>query len=90
MERVRAGRCRGRNDGVCAQSVGRGIVQRGRGRIHIYGDVLWVAMMQEIVPREVLGRVSSLVYLLAFSLHPSAFSSVVSRLTRSASASRCC
>jgi DHA3 family tetracycline resistance protein-like MFS transporter len=36
----------------------------------IYGDVLWVAMMQEIVPREVLGRVSSLVYLLAFSLGP--------------------
>ena len=36
----------------------------------IYGDVLWVAMMQELVPREVLGRVSSLVYLLAFSLGP--------------------
>jgi MFS family permease len=36
----------------------------------IYGDVLWVAMMQELVPRDVLGRVSSLVYLLAFSLGP--------------------
>jgi MFS family permease len=36
----------------------------------IYGDVLWVAMMQRLVPREVLGRVSSLVYLLAFSLGP--------------------
>ena len=38
--------------------------------LFIYGDVLWVAMMQELVPREVLGRVSSLVYLLAFSLGP--------------------
>jgi hypothetical protein len=36
----------------------------------IYGDVLWVVMMQELVPRDVLGRVSSLVYLLAFSLGP--------------------
>jgi MFS family permease len=38
--------------------------------LFIYGDVLWVTMMQELVPREVLGRVSSLVYLLAFSLGP--------------------
>ena len=38
--------------------------------LFIYGDVLWVAMMQELVPRQVLGRVSSLVYLLAFSLGP--------------------
>jgi MFS family permease len=36
----------------------------------LYGDVLWFAMMQELVPREVLGRVSSLVYLFAFSLGP--------------------
>ena len=36
----------------------------------LYGDVLWVAMMQELIPREVLGRVSSLVYLFAFSLGP--------------------
>lgn len=36
----------------------------------LYGDVLWVAMMQELVPRRVLGRVSSLVYLFAFSLGP--------------------
>jgi len=36
----------------------------------LYGDVLWVAMMQALVPREVLGRVSSLVYLFAFSLGP--------------------
>jgi DHA3 family tetracycline resistance protein-like MFS transporter len=36
----------------------------------LYGDVLWVAMMQEFVPRQVLGRVSSLVYLFAFSLGP--------------------
>jgi MFS family permease len=36
----------------------------------IYGDVLWVAMMQELVPSDVLGRVFSLVYLLAFSLGP--------------------
>jgi MFS family permease len=38
--------------------------------LFVYGDVLWVAMMQQLVPREVLGRVSSLVYLLAFSLGP--------------------
>jgi MFS family permease len=38
--------------------------------LFIYGDVLWVTMMQELVPREVLGRVSSLVYLLAFALGP--------------------
>ena len=38
--------------------------------LYIYGDVLWVTMMQELVPREVLGRVSSLVYLLAFALGP--------------------
>lgn len=36
----------------------------------LYGDVLWVAMMQELVPGRVLGRVSSLVYLFAFSLGP--------------------
>jgi MFS family permease len=36
----------------------------------LYGDVLWVAMMQELVPKEMLGRVSSLVYLFAFALGP--------------------
>ncbi len=36
----------------------------------IYGDVLWFSMMQRLVPREFLGRVSSLVFLLAFSLGP--------------------
>jgi len=36
----------------------------------IYGDVLWFAMMQRLVPHEVLGRVSSLVFLFAFSLGP--------------------
>jgi MFS family permease len=36
----------------------------------LYGDVLWVAMLQRLVPNEVLGRVSSLVYLFAFSLGP--------------------
>lgn len=36
----------------------------------LYGDILWVAMMQELVPQEFLGRVSSLVYLFAFSLGP--------------------
>ena len=36
----------------------------------LYGDVLWVAMMQSLVPRELLGRVSSFVYLFAFSLGP--------------------
>jgi MFS family permease len=36
----------------------------------LYGDVLWFAMMQRLVPHEVLGRVSSLVFLFAFSLGP--------------------
>jgi MFS family permease len=36
----------------------------------LYGDVLWFSMMQRLVPHEVLGRVSSLVYLFAFSLGP--------------------
>jgi len=36
----------------------------------LYGDVLWFAMMQRLVPHEVLGRVSSLVYLFTFSLGP--------------------
>lgn len=36
----------------------------------LYGDVLWVAMMQELVPKKMLGRVSSLVYLFAFALGP--------------------
>jgi MFS family permease len=38
--------------------------------LFIYGDVLWIAVMQELVPREVLGRISPLVYLPAFSLGP--------------------
>jgi MFS family permease len=36
----------------------------------IYGDVVWFSMVQRLVPREFLGRVSSLVFLLAFSLGP--------------------
>jgi DHA3 family tetracycline resistance protein-like MFS transporter len=36
----------------------------------IYGDVLFFAMLQRLVPGEVLGRVSSLVFLFAFSLGP--------------------
>jgi CBS domain containing-hemolysin-like protein len=36
----------------------------------IYGDVLWFTMMQKLVPQEVLVRVSSLVFLFAFSLGP--------------------
>lgn len=36
----------------------------------IYGDVLFFAMVQRLVPREFLGRVSSLIFLLAFSLGP--------------------
>ncbi|MHB2028783.1 MAG: MFS transporter [Acidimicrobiales bacterium] len=36
----------------------------------LYGDVLWTAMIQEFVPSDVLGRVSSLIYLFAFSLGP--------------------
>ena len=47
-----------------------GLLSAAEIGLFIYGDVLWVAMMQELVPREVLGRVSSLVYLLAFSLGP--------------------
>ena len=36
----------------------------------LYGDVLYVAMFQELVPKEIIGRVSWLVYLFAFSLGP--------------------
>ena len=36
----------------------------------LYGDVLWVAMVQAFVPKEILGRVSSLIYLFAFGLYP--------------------
>jgi MFS family permease len=36
----------------------------------VYGDVLFFAMIQILVDREVLGRVSSLIYLGAFSLGP--------------------
>jgi DHA3 family tetracycline resistance protein-like MFS transporter len=36
----------------------------------IYGDVLFFAMLQRLVPQEFLGRVSSLVFLFAFSLGP--------------------
>jgi MFS family permease len=36
----------------------------------VYGDVLFFAMIQTLVDREVLGRVSSLIYLGAFSLGP--------------------
>jgi MFS family permease len=36
----------------------------------VYGDVLFFSMIQILVDREVLGRVSSLIYLGAFSLGP--------------------
>ncbi|MGB8180207.1 MAG: MFS transporter [Acidimicrobiales bacterium] len=36
----------------------------------VYGDVLFFAMIQSLVDRDVLGRVSSLIYLGAFSLGP--------------------
>lgn len=36
----------------------------------LYGDVLFFTMLQRLVPNEVLGRVSSLVFLFAFSLGP--------------------
>ena len=36
----------------------------------LYGDVVWFAMMQRLVPHEVLGRVSSIIFLFAFSLGP--------------------
>lgn len=36
----------------------------------LYGDVLWFAAMQRLVPHEVLGRVSALVFLFAFALGP--------------------
>ena len=36
----------------------------------LYGDVLWLALMQRQVPKEMLGRVSSLVYLFGFALGP--------------------
>jgi MFS transporter, DHA3 family, tetracycline resistance protein len=36
----------------------------------IYGDVLWFSMVQRLVPREYMGRVSSLIFLTAFALGP--------------------
>jgi MFS transporter, DHA3 family, tetracycline resistance protein len=39
----------------------------------VYGDVLFFAMIQSLVDREVLGRVSSLIFLGAFSLGPFGF-----------------
>ena len=36
----------------------------------LYGDLLWVAMMQELVLKEMLGRASPLVDLFAFALGP--------------------
>jgi DHA3 family tetracycline resistance protein-like MFS transporter len=35
-----------------------------------YGNVLWVAMLQDLVPAEVLGRVSSLDWMLSVSMIP--------------------
>jgi hypothetical protein len=35
-----------------------------------YGNVLWVAMLQDLVPAELLGRVSSLDLMTSFSLIP--------------------
>lgn len=49
---------------------GLGVVTAIEVGLILYGDVLWVATMQELVPGEILGRVSSLVYLFAFSLGP--------------------
>jgi DHA3 family tetracycline resistance protein-like MFS transporter len=37
------------------------------------GDVTWATMMQSHVPREMLGRVSSLDYLVSFGLVPVSF-----------------
>jgi hypothetical protein len=56
----------------------------------IYGDVRSVAMMQELVPRDVLGRVSSLVNMLAFSLGRSRCFSAGSPPRRSESARHWC
>jgi DHA3 family tetracycline resistance protein-like MFS transporter len=39
----------------------------------VYGDVLFFAMIQSLVDRDVLGRVSSLIFLGAFSLGPFGF-----------------
>jgi hypothetical protein len=36
----------------------------------VYGDVLYIAMMQELIPAELRGRVFSAAYLIAFVLTP--------------------
>lgn len=47
-----------------------GFLVAGEVGFMLYGDVLFFAWMQRIVPHEFLGRVSSLVFLFAWSLGP--------------------
>ena len=47
-----------------------GILEAGEVGLMLYGDVLFFSWIQRIVPREFLGRVSSLIFLFAFSLGP--------------------
>jgi MFS family permease len=47
-----------------------GFLEAGYVGFMLYGDVLFFAWMQRIVPHEFLGRVSSLVFLFAWSLGP--------------------
>ena len=47
-----------------------GIMVSAEVGLFLYGDILWTAMLQDHVPKELLGRVSSVVYLFAFSLGP--------------------
>ncbi|MFI5036520.1 MAG: MFS transporter [Acidimicrobiales bacterium] len=47
-----------------------GLINAVEAGLLIYGDVLFFSMVQRLVPREFLGRVSSLIFLLAFALGP--------------------
>jgi MFS family permease len=47
-----------------------GVLTAAETGLIVYGDVLYVAMMQDLVPGNLLGRVSSVAYLIAFVLAP--------------------
>ena len=55
----------------------------------MFGNVLWSPMMQELVPPELLGRASSVDWLMSLSLSPLGVSSAAPPQASSARARRC-